>query len=83
MLNQADLSENQFNYMGLMYDKGVSTQKMANIMFEVLNKCGKSGEFLAETIRNSNAKCQASMDEIANIVSDMTITEKTMGRLNE
>ena len=83
MLNQADLSKNQFNYMRLVYDKGVSNQTIANIMSKVLNKSGKSGEFLADTIKNINAKCQAAMDEIANISSDMTIAEKTMGRLNE
>ena len=69
--------------MRIVYDNGVSTQIIANIISEVLNKSGKSGEFLAETIRNINAKCQAAMDEISNISSDMTIAEKTMGRLNE
>jgi hypothetical protein len=38
LLNEADLSENQFNYMRLMYEKGVSPQTIANIMSEVLNK---------------------------------------------
>ena len=69
--------------MRLVYDKGVSTQTIADIMSEVLNKSGKSGEFLAESIRNINAKCQAAMDEISNISSDMTIAEETMGRRNE
>ena len=83
LLNQVDLSENQFNYMCLVYVKGVSTQTIENIMHKVLNKPGKSGEFLVETIRNINAKCQAAMYDIANISPDMTIAEKTMGRLNE
>jgi len=83
LLNEADLSENQFNYMRVMYEKGVAPQTIANIMSEVLNKSGKSGEFLAQTIRNINEKCQAAMDVIAGISSDMTIAEKTMSRLNE
>ena len=83
LLNEADLSENQFNYMRVMYDKGVSPQTIANIMSEVLNKSGKSGEFLAKTIRNINEKCQAAMDVIAGISSDMSIAEKTMAKLNE
>ena len=83
LLNEADLSENQFNYMRVMYEKGVSPQTIANIMSEVLNKSGKSGAFLAQTIRNINEKCQAAMDVIAGISSDMSIAEKTMGRLNE
>ena len=52
-------------------------------MSEVLNKSRKLGEFLAQTIRNINGKCQAAMDAIAGILSDMTIAEKTMRRLNE
>ena len=51
LLNEADLSENQFNYMHIMYEKGVSPQIIASIMSEVLNKSGKSGEFLAQTIK--------------------------------
>ena len=83
LLNEADLSENRFNYMRVMYEKGVSPQTIANIMSEVLNKSWKSCEFLAQTIKNINEKCQAAMDVIACILSDMTIAEKTMGRLNE
>ena len=83
LLNEADLSENPFNYMRLIYDKGVSPQTIASIMSEVLNKSGKLGEFLAQTIKNINEKCQAAMDIIAGISSDMTTAEKIMGRLNE
>ena len=85
LLKQADLSENQCSYLclGIMYDEGISNQTIANIMSAVLDKSGKSGEFLVDTIKNINAKCQAAMDEIANISSDMTIAEKKMGRLNE
>ena len=63
--------------------KRFSPQTIANIMSEFLNKSGKSGEFLAETIENINEKCQAAMDVIADIASAMTIAEETMGRLNE
>ena len=83
LLNEADLSENQFNYIRVMYEKGVSPQTIPNIMSKVVSKSGKSGEFLAQTIRNINEKCQATMDVIAGISSDMSIAEKTMGRLNE
>ena len=82
-MNEADLSENQFNYMRVMYEKGVIPQIIANIMSEVLNKSGKSGGFLAQTIKNINKKCQAAMDIVAGISSDMTTAEKKMGRLNE
>ena len=83
LLNEADLSESQFNYMRVMYEKGVSPQTIAKIMSEVLNNSGKSGEILAKTIRNVNEKCQSAMDVIAGVSSDMTIAERTMGRLNE
>ena len=81
LLNEADLSENQFNYMHLMYDKGkgVSPQTITSIMSKVLNKSGKSGEFLDQTIKNINEKCRGSMNIIAGISSDMTTAEKTMG----
>ena len=66
-----------------MYGKGVVNQTIANIMADVLTKAGKSGEFLASTTRNTNVESQAAMDGIANITLDMTIAEKTIGRLNE
>ena len=42
LLNEADLSKNQFNYMRVMYEKGVPPQTIANIMSEVLNKSSES-----------------------------------------
>ena len=65
--------------MHLMHDKGITNQTITNIMPEVLDKAGKFGEFLASTIENINMKCQAAMDEIAKIMSDMYIAEETMG----
>ena len=65
--------------MHLVYDEGVANQTKENIMSEVLNKAGKSGEFLVSTIRNIDVKCQAAMDEILNIISNMTIAGKQWG----
>ena len=83
LLNESDLNGSQFNYMHIMYDNGVTNQTIANIISDVLNKAGKSSEFLAYTIKNISVKCQANMYEIAKITSDMSITEKRMGRLNK
>ena len=70
--------------MHLMYDKGAANQTIVDIMSEVLNKADKSGEFLASTtIENINVQCQATMVEIANTMSYMTIAKKIIRRLNE
>ena len=68
--------------MQLMYDKGVANQTTADKMLEVLNKVGKSGEFLASTIRNiSEISSFYGWDCQHYVQYDNAM--KTMGRPNE
>lgn len=82
-LNESHLTEEQHSFMRLMYNQGIGNQAIANIMTDIVNKAGLSGEFLAETIRNINVKCQAVMDEIAGISANMSLATETIKRLNE
>ena len=82
LLNESDLSEDNLEYMRLMFNAGVGDQTVANIMTQMLNKQGRPGEFLASTIQNIHTNCQAAMDEIAAISADATVAERTLERLN-
>ena len=66
-----------------MYDHGVPSSTIANIMNQVFKNDGKHGEFLATTIKNISRKTQEAMDEIAGIDSDFSIAKKTILRLKE
>ena len=70
-------------YMTLMFNHGVSNQKVAAIMNEVANKRGKRGTLRTQTIKNLNQKSQKAIDLIQGISSDMSIAEKTLRRLDE
>lgn len=80
-LEEKDMNEEQHKYMRLMFDSGIGNQTIANIMTEVLNKQGKKGEFLAQTIKNMNEKCQQAIDMAQGISSDMTIAQRTIDKL--
>ena len=69
--------------MKLMFNNGIQDATIAIIMTELLNKQGKPGEFLGSTIRNIHSKCQAAMDAIAGIESNMTVAQRTLDRLYE
>ena len=82
LLNESDLSEDNFEYMQLMFNAGVGAQTVATIMAQLSNKQGRHGEFLALTINNIHANCQAAIDEIAGISGDATVAESTLERLS-
>ena len=83
LLNENDINEESFDFMKLMFNNGIQDATIAIIMTELLNKQGKPGEFLASTIRNIHYKCQAAMDAIAGIDSNLTVAQRTLDRLDE
>ena len=82
-LQHTELDDNMNEYMTLMFNHGVSNQKVAAIMNEVANKRGKRGTLRTQTIKNLNQKSQKAIDLIQGISSDMSIAEKTLRRLDE
>ena len=77
-LTQNDLSDSQLNYINLMYEHGVPSATIANIMNQLSKKDGNHGVFLAATIRNINAKTQEAMDALSDIDADFSIAKKTI-----
>ena len=66
-----------------MYEHGVPSTTIANIMNQLYKKYGKHGKFLASTIRNINTKTQEAMDALAGIEAYFSIAKKTILTLKE
>ena len=71
------------NYLQLMYDQGVSQSTIADKMSQVVNKDGKTGEFIVSTIRNIGDQSQKAIDEIAGINPDFSVAKKTLLNLKK
>lgn len=82
LLSKKDLKSDQLDFLELMYDNGVTSSTIANIMSTVVNKNGGKGEFIPSTINNITKEMKEAMDAIAGISADFSIAEKTIHRLN-
>jgi len=83
LLSKDDLSDDQLDFLKIMYENGISQTTIANAMTNAVNKEGITGEFLGSTIKNITTGMQQAMDEIAGIDSSWSIAQKTIQKLNE
>ena len=82
LLNKDNLNQTQMDMISEMYNVGIPASSIAEIMSNLVNKEGKSGEFIASTIRNITNDMQKAMDTISKVSSDWSLAKKTMEQLN-
>lgn len=82
LLNKEDLNQNQLDMIFAMYNHGIPSGSIADIMTNLVNKDSTKGEFIAQTISNITQEMQDAMDEISELNGDFSIAEKTIKKLN-
>ncbi len=71
------------SYLQLIYEHGVPWSTVADVMSQVVNKDGITGEFPSSTIKNIGNKTQKTMYEIAGISPNFNVAKKTLLNLQK
>lgn len=82
-LNKSDLNEEQLMTLNILFDSGVSPTTIAKAMTDAVNRSGRSGEFLASTIKNIGNQERAAMNKISGISSDWSQAVKIICTIQE
>ena len=81
-MNETDLSADRVDWIREMYSQGLSNGTIASIMTSLLQKEGRSGEFLPSTIKTITQKIEKEKEILQDITADFSAAEKILAKLN-